>query len=139
LAREAYLADTSAFTRLPQPKVASAFAQLAAEGKVALCAPVAFELGYAARNPGDYRDLMDRLLGFAWVPVTDGAHRRALDIQAALALKSQHRAMSLVDALVAAIAEAHDLVVLHYDADFELISGITGQPHEWIVSRGSVS
>ncbi|MGH9079048.1 MAG: PIN domain nuclease, partial [Acidimicrobiales bacterium] len=29
------------------------------------------------------------------------------------------------------------LTVLHYDADFELVGQITGQPHEWIVPRGS--
>jgi hypothetical protein len=30
------------------------------------------------------------------------------------------------------------LSVLHYDADFELVAGITGQPAEWVVPRGSV-
>jgi len=28
--------------------------------------------------------------------------------------------------------------VLHYDADFELIAEVTGQPVEWVVPRGSV-
>ena len=41
------------------------------------------------------------------------------------------------DALVAATAEARDLAVLHYDADFELVARITGQDHKWIVTRGS--
>jgi predicted nucleic acid-binding protein len=35
------------------------------------------------------------------------------------------------------VAEAHDLTVLHYDADFELIADVTGQPQEWIVPRGT--
>jgi Pyruvate/2-oxoacid:ferredoxin oxidoreductase gamma subunit len=30
-----------------------------------------------------------------------------------------------------------NLIVLHYDSDFERISSVTGQPHEWIVPRGS--
>ena len=34
-------------------------------------------------------------------------------------------------------AEACGLVVLHYDADFELVAEITGQPHEWVVARGT--
>jgi predicted nucleic acid-binding protein len=110
---------------------------LAAEGKVALCPPVVFELGFAARNRSDYHALMERLQGFAWMPVTDGEQRRALDTQRALAGRGQHRAITIVDALVAAVAEARDLVVLHYDADFELISGITRQPQQWAVPRGT--
>src|SRR5712691_3709035 len=133
MAREIYLADASVFSRLSKPPVAAAFAPLAAEGKVAVCAPVMFELGFAARTPKDYAALMDGLSSFAVVPTTDGDHRRALDIQAALATRSQHRAISLVDALLAAIAEARDLTVLHYDADFELIAHVTHQPHHWIV------
>jgi predicted nucleic acid-binding protein len=137
VARTRYLADTSVFARLVKPSVAAVFAPLAAEGQVAVCAPVAFELGYAARNPSDYRELTDRLSSFPAVPTADADHRRALEIQAALAARSQHRALSLVDALVAAVAEARGLVVLHYDADFELISEITGQDHKWVVARGT--
>ncbi|MFI5266296.1 MAG: PIN domain-containing protein [Chloroflexota bacterium] len=138
MARELYVADTSVFARLSKPVVAAAFAPLAAEGKIAVCAPVAFELGFAARNPGDYAELMNRLLSFAWVPTADGDHRRALQVQAMLAAQSKHRALSLVDALVAAAAEARGLTVLHYDADFELIAELTGQAHTWIVPRGMV-
>ena len=49
----------------------------------------------------------------------DADHRRALEVQALLAGRSRHRALSLVDALVAAVAEARQLTVLHYDLDFE--------------------
>jgi hypothetical protein len=35
------------------------------------------------------------------------------------------------------LAEARDLVVLHYDSDFELVAEITGQAHEWVVPRGT--
>lgn len=137
MARTRYLADTSVFGRLSKPSVAAAFAPLAAAGLVGLCAPVAFELGYAARSPHDYRALSDRLSSFPPVPTTDADHGRALEIQAALAARSQHRALSLVDGLVAAAAEARDLVVLHYDADFELVAEITGQAQEWVVPRGT--
>ena len=102
-----------------------------------MCHPVAFEVGYAARSPGDYLELSERLRSFPMVPTTDADHRRALEVQAALAARSEHRAFSLVDALVCATAEARDLTVLHYDADFELLARITGQRHEWIVPRGT--
>jgi len=28
--------------------------------------------------------------------------------------------------------------VLHYDADFDRIAGVTGQPTEWVVEQGSL-
>jgi hypothetical protein len=31
------------------------------------------------------------------------------------------------------------VVALHYDHDFDLISGITGQPTEWVVPAGSLA
>jgi predicted nuclease of predicted toxin-antitoxin system len=43
------------------------------------------------------------------------------------------------DVLVAACAERAGLTVLHYDADFERIAELTGQPVQWIVPRGSVA
>lgn len=137
MARTRYLADTSVFGRLSKPSVVAAFAPLAAAGLVGLCPPVAFELGYSARNPEDYEALATRLSSFPAVPTTDADHRRALEVQATLAARSEHRALSLVDALVAAAAEARDLVVLHYDADFELVAQVTGQAHEWVVPRGT--
>ena len=132
-----YLVDTSVFAWLTKPAVAAAFAPLAAGRQVVLSNPVAFELGYAARSPDDYREVADRLQSFPAVPTTDADHRRALEVQAALATRSQHRALSLVDALVAATAEARGLTVLHYDGDFELLAEVTGQPHEWVVPRGT--
>lgn len=138
MARTRYLADTSVFARLTKPSVTAAFAPLAAGGQVALCSPVMFELGYSARNPNDYRELVDRLSSFPPVPVTDADHRRACEVQGALAARGQHRAISLVDGLVAAVAESRDLIVLHYDSDFELVAEVTGQETEWVVSRGSV-
>jgi predicted nucleic acid-binding protein len=38
----------------------------------------------------------------------------------------------------AAVAEATSLIVLHYDADFDHIATVTGQPTRWIVERGSI-
>jgi hypothetical protein len=137
VARVQYLADTSVFARLSKPTVAAAFAPRAAEGRVGLCAPVAFELGYSARSLEDYVALSDRLAAFASVPVMDADHRRSLEVQSRLAAAGQHRALSLVDALVAAVAESRGLTILHYDGDFELVAGVTGQQQEWIVERGT--
>ena len=54
-----------------------------------------------------------------------------------LASRGQHRAASIADLFVSAVALAHHATVLHYDKDFELIADATGLHHEWIVRRGS--
>jgi predicted nucleic acid-binding protein len=137
MARIRYLVDTSVFARLAKPAVAAAFAPYAATGQVGICAPVAFEIGYSAKSHDDYLIVAERLLSFTAVPVNEADHRRSLEIQLALSAKGQHRALSLVDALVAAVAEAREMTILHYDGDYETVAAVTGQRHEWIVPRGS--
>jgi len=67
------------------------------------------------------------------------AEQRAREVQAGLVRRGQHRAASIPDLLLAAAAEVEQLSVLHYDADFELIATIAGQPTEWVVPRGSIN
>jgi len=55
---------------------------------------------------------------------------RAVEVQAVLAERGQHRAPSIPDLLIAATGELADLTVLHLDKDFELIALITGQSVE---------
>jgi predicted nucleic acid-binding protein len=137
VARATHLIDTSAFARLSKPLVVAVVAPLAAAGRIAVCAPVMFELGFSAQNAVDHQALMSRLDAFECLPVTDGDQRRALELQAMLAERGQHRALSLVDALVAAVAEVRGLRILHYDADFELVAALTGQAQQWVVERGT--
>jgi predicted nucleic acid-binding protein len=137
MSRVRYLVDTSVFARLSKPVVSAAFAPYAATGQVGMCAPVAFEIGYSARSHDDYLLIAERLLSFTGVPVNDADHRRALDIQQLLSATGQHRTLSLVDALVAAVAESKALTILHYDSDYETVAAVTKQPHEWIVPRGT--
>lgn len=139
MARSQLLVDTSVLTRLTKPAVAQAFTPLAAAGRVALCAPVVFEMGFTAPSPMRYRQLVDGLAAYDQVPVNDADHRRALEVQALMAEKGQHRRLSLVDALVAAVAEARALTVLHYDADFEAVAEMTGQAQRWVVERGTAA
>ena len=49
-----------------------------------------------------------------------------------------HRRVKRADLLIAAAAESAGVPVLHYDADFEVIAEITGQPTRWIAPRGSL-
>ena len=40
--------------------------------------------------------------------------------------------------LIAAVAEVHDVTLLHYDRHFDLIASATGQKTEWLARRGSL-
>lgn len=77
----------------------------------------------------------------AWplVPMDKHALDRAVEVQDALAERSQQRGAKIADLLIAAAAELAGLVVLHYDHDFDLIARLTGQPTEWILPAGTVS
>lgn len=63
---------------------------------------------------------------------------RSVEVQDALAERSQQRGVKIADLLIAAAAEAAGLVVLHYDDDFDRIAEFTGQPAEWIIRAGTV-
>ena len=52
--------------------------------------------------------------------------------------RSQHRHFRLPDLIIAATAEEHGATVLHYDADYDRIAAVTGQPVEWVTARGSL-
>jgi len=135
-----FLADKSALTRRgTRPEVREALEPLLLAGEVATCGIVELELLYSATSRATYRALSEALRGMPHVAVDEGCVRRALEVQAMLAERSQHRAVPLPDLLVAACAERAELVVLHYDADFERIAELTGQRSRWVVPRGSVS
>ncbi len=55
-----------------------------------------------------------------------------------LGARSQHRHFRLADLIIAATAETSGATVLHYDADYDRIAGVTGQPAEWVAERGSL-
>jgi len=62
--------------------------------------------------------------------LTPAAERRAIEVQMALADQGSHRAPSVPDLLIAAVAERSGLTVLHCDKDFDLIADVTGQSME---------
>jgi predicted nucleic acid-binding protein len=72
-----------------------------------------------------------------WLPVDEQVVGRAIEVQGLLAARGQHRGVSLPDLIIAATAEAHGAIVLHYDRDYDLIAEVTGQPTAWVVPRRS--
>ena len=133
-----YLVDTSVWHRMDQSAVRDRVEQL--HLPTYTCLPVTLEIGVSARHADEHAELIDDLTrGAHWAAITADIERRAVQVQRLLAARNHHRAARLADLLIAVTAEAHDLVVLHYDSDYDLIADVTGQPCEWVVPRGSVT
>jgi predicted nucleic acid-binding protein len=119
--------------------VGAALEPLILVGDVATCGVIELEVLYSARSHQDLvRTRATRSLAFPLIPMVQSDFDRAADVMEALAQRGQHRAVGLPDLLIAAVAERSGLIVLRYDADFDLVAAVTGQPIQWIVPRGSV-
>jgi predicted nucleic acid-binding protein len=137
---EIFLVDTSALVRRQTcVEVREILDPLVRDGEAATCGIIDLEVLYGASSPRVYGAAVSGLQGMPRAPVEDVCVSRALEVQATLASRSQHRGLSIPDLLIAACAEVNGLTVLHYDADFERISAVTDQPTRWVVPRGSVS
>jgi len=134
-----HLVDNSVLTRTAKAPVAARIEPMILSGTLAACSMTDLELLFSARNGEEHRARRDDLaLRFVRVPLDQRDFDRAVEVQGLLADKAQHRAASIPGLVVAAAAERAGLIVLHYDADFELIASVTEQPTEWVVPRGSV-
>lgn len=135
-----WLVDRSVLARLDLDPVAERMLPRLRAGQVGVALVTELEVGYSARSTTDYtasrQEVLDHLIP---VPMPLRAEQRARDLQEELVRRGQHRAVSIPDLVVAAIAGIEQLTVLHYDRDFELIAGITGQPAEWVVPPGTVT
>lgn len=131
-----YLADTSAWNR--SRLVEDRWSGLLEHNDLALCTPVRLELLYSARGRADYAGFSRELDGLPYVELDRRAEALAARAQAALAARGQHRGPKPLDLLVAAIAEAQGLILLHYDRHFDVVARVTGQPTEWLARRGSL-
>jgi predicted nucleic acid-binding protein len=132
-----HLADTSVLARLRHAAVRAAVEPLATGGRVARAGVSDLEVGFSARNLAEWTRLASALGTFALIE-TDAAHlQRARQVQRLLASRGL-RGRKVPDLLIAAAAELNGLIVLHYDADFDLIQRVTGQPCQWVVPAGSI-
>jgi predicted nucleic acid-binding protein len=124
-----WLIDKSALVRLGASADAETWAERIQRGLVRIATVTLLEVGYSARNAAEVRAGM-REPPIAAMPVeyaTPTAEDRAVEVLALLADRGHHRAPSVPDLLIAALAEVAGLVVLHDDKDFELIAEITRQ------------
>jgi predicted nucleic acid-binding protein len=137
------LLDNSAWARLAQPAVTDARTEEIAgwleDGRIVTCLPFLLEAGYSARNARDHDELLDQLLALPTVHVDDRVESRAVDAQRQLARAGHHR-LPPVDLIIAALADVHDLGVLHYDTDYEIVLERTDLRFDsvWLAPRGSI-
>jgi predicted nucleic acid-binding protein len=136
--RPLYLADTSAWAQAGlDERALDRMEQLLRRGQLAICSVTLAEMLYSARNVDDMAERIDEYRDLVHLPMNSAAERQVTASMVALAERGHHR-RPVPDILVSAIAWAHDAVVLHYDKDFDLIAGVTGQPCEWIAPQGSL-
>lgn len=136
--RARYLIDKSALARMPLEPVRNRLAPIIEAGEAATCAMIDLEVLYSARNFQDHERIRQRRsLAYHSIPITETILQRAIEIQSELARSGRHR-VPIPDLIIAAVAEASDLILLHYDHDYDLIAEVTRQPTEWVVERGSV-
>lgn len=135
--RARYLADKSALARFPLSAVGARLRPLIEDGEIASCMIVDLEVLYSSRNLNDYEAILEERLSLDSAPITPEVMRTAIDLQHALARRGQHR-IPIPDLIISAAALRANLVVLHYDADFERLAAVGGAPHEWVVPQGSV-
>jgi predicted nucleic acid-binding protein len=139
MAASIYLADTSVLVLQGRhAEVRQSFESLLVAGRLAAGQMTTLEYLNNAPDPTSYEVLRGALRGHRWLDVTGQAMDRALEVHRALAAKSQHRHFRLPDLIIAATAELHGATVLHYDADYDRIAAITGQPTEWAAPQGSL-
>jgi predicted nucleic acid-binding protein len=134
-----WLVHNSALARLDRREVEAVLVPRMRGGLVGVSIVTELEVGYSARSTDHYRttrrSVVNHLIPIA-IPLR--AEARAREMQAALVDRGQPRGVGVADLLIAATADVEGLTVLHYDADFDLIADVTGQPMEWIVPRGSI-
>jgi len=137
------LVDNSAWLRLADAalptKRADQIAEALESGSIATCLPFLLEAVYSARDACEHDQLLAELLSLPRYHLDDAAEQRALDAQAQLARVGHHR-LPPVDLLVAALADRHDIGVLHYDHDYDLIAEKTDLEFDsvWLAARGTL-
>ena len=132
-----YLADKSALARSHLEAVAARLAPLYPASRVATCPIIDLELLFSVRSGTEHSLLRRELQAMRSFPVDGAVTDRAIAVQGLLADAGRHR-LPVTDLLIAAVAELNDLIVLHYDKDFDTIAEATGQPTEWVAPRGSL-
>jgi hypothetical protein len=135
-----FCVDTSAWHHSTSAGVARVWRQHLEADVLGVCDQVRLEILWSARSSRDYDTLAEELAALRSIAIGASTFERALEVQRRLAHVGglHHRSVKIADLVIAAAAEAAGATVLHYDADFDRIAKLTGQPVRWIAPRGSL-
>jgi predicted nucleic acid-binding protein len=139
------LLDNSAWSRLLDGRLTGShrktFEAALTAGQLWTCPPTLLEMRYSALDERGFQLTAGRLDALPHAPLTAAAAAQALTAQAELAAAPgvSHR-VKPVDLLIASVASAEGLGVLHYDRDYDALAEHTSLsfPSVWIAPRGSL-
>jgi predicted nucleic acid-binding protein len=133
------LGDTSVWARKGKPGL-EWFGAAVEDGAIAVCDMVAMELLWSARDGADFRGIETALAACPWVRIETRDWDEARRVFRELAARGplHHRQVKIPDLLIAAAAARTALTVVHYDEDYDVIAGVTGQATRWAAPRGSL-
>lgn len=132
------LYDTSALILASRdPAVAAGLADALANDEVAITEPILLEYLNGARNAAEYGRFETAWRAVRVLSTAAVDWQRALEVHRRLAETGpgHQRSVRLVDLIVAAVAERHGYAIVHFDADYDRIATITGQPARWAAPR----
>src|ERR1700758_4582558 len=115
MAMTTWLIDKSALVRLAGSPDAAEWAARVERGLVRITTVTRLEVGFSARSGPDLRAGLRRppLSAMAVEYLTPPIEDRAVEVQAVLADRGQHRAPAIPDLINAATAELAGLTILH--------------------------
>jgi predicted nucleic acid-binding protein len=127
-----WLIDKSALVLLSDSPEAAEWISRIDRGLVRIATVTVLEVGFSARAVDDLRARLRRppISAMPIESMTPRIEARAVEVQELLAGHGHHRAPSVPDLIVAAVAELASVSLLHLDKDFELIASVTQQPTE---------
>lgn len=141
LARPA-LFDTGAWTWVRDrrfPTLAPWFNAEVRAGRVLMADPVALELIRLAPNEARARGTAARLAALHRLAMPADAWSDARALQLALSGNGDHRRVPPIGLLIATVALAADVPLVHYDRDYVRIAGVSALDHRWLVPDGALA
>lgn len=124
-----WLVDKSALWKLPQSPDYELWLSRIDRGLVLVSLPTRLEVAVSTRDPEHWPTLKTQMLApLLEISATLRSESVALAIMDTLVDARLHRAVPLPDVMIASIAVAERLTVLHDDRDFERIRKTYGSP-----------
>ncbi len=135
----ALVVDTSAWSRAHHAAVRDDWIETLLADRLRLSPAVKLEILLTARDGESFDELLDELSALRTAPLGTPVLRAATAAMRALAHRSAgpHR-IPIVDYLTAASAQEINATVLHYDADYDVLSQVMSFESAWLAPAGSL-